>query len=236
MRNPTVDQLPEGELADAYIEVPGGQGSQYFYGIATTTNDYYFGKTKAEVQAQIAVAADTKTIYEISEEGARLPQLLLYLGMKDYFSEMEFATKFAEKRYMVNPIYYQQILKGAYGEYAGKYIIETELGNQLKEIRTDRAFELFDYRDDQGNYYDFKNWQETSRLPVEEARAKNHNKLTIVGGKRAWIINLIKPRREDLSFGISQDRKIVEVPWLIDSKGNSKLGEWAREIWREMNE
>lgn len=237
MREPTVDHLPEGDLVDAYIEVPGGKGNSYFYAIYKTgeTQKYYFGKTKDAVRALVSNEIKPVEIYEVSEEKARLSKILAYSGMKEYFLQQKFATEFEEKRYIVNPIFYQQILKGAYGEFAGRYIIETELGTQLKDLKTDTAFELFDYRDDQGNYYDFKNWHETSEASLDVTRKKTREKLYQVGGKRAWLINLIKPRGE-VSFKMTPDKKIVEIPWLIDSRGNSQLRKWTSEIWREFND
>lgn len=232
LTNPTLDYLPNDELASAYIESPGGMADSYYYAKDDYGN-YYLGKTKLEVEK--LGGKKEQSIFRVSKENANLPILLKYPRMKELFKEEGYSKTFSEAPFMVNPIFFQAILKGAYGEIAGKFIVETELETTLHEIRTDAAFELFDYRDDSGNYYDFKNWNLTFEVSLEESREKVRSKFCDIGGKHAWIINLIDTSG-NFHFDMTNDKKIIEIAGLIDLNGQSILKKQARMIWGELSE
>ncbi len=230
LQAPTCKFLPTDGLADAYIEAPDGFNNQYFYAV-DEWETYYFGTSKSDLKRQFK--GEIPTIYEVSQENVRLQTLLKYPGLKEYFIENNFKTEFEMNPYIVNPKIYQAILKGAYGEVAGRFIVEQELDISLFEIKTASAFELFDFYDKQNNYYDFKNWHEMTKVPAEKMYAKIRQKLKDVGGQKAWLLNLFKPDKE-VAFRIMP--AIIEIPWLLDDKGNSALKEWYPKIRREENE
>lgn len=158
-------------------------------------------------------------IAEVSEESARLKQILNYRGLEEYFCSMGYATTFNKDKYILSPVLFNNIYKGALGEVVGKFILEQELGVKLKEIDDESKFEFFDFEISKDVYIDFKHWkfnyiEEVSR---EKAKKEIENKLTQINGKKVYIINIIS----DMNFPIhkQKDGRIIEIPFLINSSG-----------------
>lgn len=150
---------------------------------------------------------------QVSEEKSRLPLILSYPGMRDYFIAHGWATEFGHGEFILSPVLFQNIYKGALGEVAGRFILHQELGLSLKEINDATKFEAFDFVIDDGVYFDFKHWKPKTQLREDVIRNKTLSKLNEVGGKRAFIINLI-------SDGISSpsctfDERLIEIPGLL---------------------
>lgn len=153
----------------------------------------------------------------VSEEEARLAQILAYPGMKEHFIRQGWATAFGDGAYILSPVLFQNIYKGALGEVAGKFILERELGLCLQEIEDPTQFECFDFVAEDGVYFDFKHWKGNMRVDQTAMRTKALRKLDTAGGKRALIINLF-------SDGVSvpsctSDERLIEVPGLLLPNG-----------------
>lgn len=153
----------------------------------------------------------------VSEEEARLAQILMYPGMKEHFIHQGWATAFGDGAYILSPVLFQNIYKGALGEVAGRFILERELGLCLQEIEDPAQFECFDFVAEDGIYFDFKHWKRNMRVDQTAMRTKALRKLDAVGGKRALIINLF-------SDGVSvpactSDERLIEVPGLLLPNG-----------------
>lgn len=54
--------------------------------------------------------------------------------MKAHFEEMGYALKFEMNEYILSPVLFHNIYKGALGEVAGKFILKRELGIELSPI------------------------------------------------------------------------------------------------------
>lgn len=149
----------------------------------------------------------------VSEEEAHLAQILSYPGLKEHFIRHGWATEFGTGPYIMSPVLFQNIYKGALGEAAGKFILERELGLTLREIEDPEKFELFDFAADGNIFFDFKHWKGNMQVEERPIRTKILKKLDGAGGKRAFIINLF-------SGGVSKpsctsDGRLVEVPGLL---------------------
>ena len=163
--------------------------------------------------------ADSETgVYVMSEEASRLPAILKYPGMRDYFESHGFALKFEAAEYMMSPPLFNNIYKGALGEVAGRFILKSELGIELSEIQDPKRFEFFDYEMSQGVYVDFKNWKFSYRQDREKTKREIRDKLEEIGGKRVYVVNIVGD--EDYAPTEQADGKIVEIPRLIDGNGN----------------
>ncbi len=49
--------------------------------------------------------------------------------MKAHFEEMGYALKFEMNEYLLSPVLFHNIYKGALGEEAGKFILKKRIGN-----------------------------------------------------------------------------------------------------------
>ena len=158
-------------------------------------------------------------VSEVSDENARLSMMLKYPGLNEYFIENGYETEFKPNKYILCPILFNNIYKGALGEIAGKFILERELGIYLKEIEDENKFEFFDFEISKDVYVDFKNWKQNYRQDKNRADYKEEilNKLNKIGGKRVYIINILY--KNDFSRHRENDAKIIEIPALIDEDG-----------------
>lgn len=156
-------------------------------------------------------------IFKVNEDESGLKPILNYLGMTNYFKDMGYKTEFDKNDYIMSPILFHNIYKGALGEAAGSFILEKELGIKLKEIKDPSKFEFFDFILADDVYVDFKNWKYNYIQSKEEVHEKILNKLDAINGKRAYIINIVAD--ESFTPKSSIDERIIEIPALIDEKG-----------------
>ncbi|MBS5315045.1 MAG: hypothetical protein KHY44_01505 [Clostridiales bacterium] len=156
-------------------------------------------------------------ICEVSEEEVRLKEILRYKGLKEYFNENGYATCFKEAEYMLSPILFQNIYKGALGEVAGKYILENELGVRLKEIIDSDKFEFFDYELAPNVYIDFKHWKFGYTNTRENIKKEIRQKMDVINAKRVYIINIMAS--DNYAKTEQVDERIIEIPRLLNKDG-----------------
>lgn len=161
--------------------------------------------------------AQDKPIFHVNEEQSRLQQILKYSGMKDYFIQNGWATTFGHGEFIMSPILFQNIYKGALGEVSGKFILSKELGIELKDITDVDKFEFFDYELSEDIYIDFKHWKSGYFVDRETKIKEISNKIKIIHAKKVLIINIVS----DKNFGINslKNESIIEIPRLIDNEG-----------------
>lgn len=149
----------------------------------------------------------------VSEEEARLSALLAYPGMREHFAEHGWATEFPPGPYILSPVLFQNIYKGALGEVAGRFILQRELGLTLSELEDPRHFEAFDFRAGDGLFFDFKHWKSKTWMDEDAMRTKALEKLDAVGGRTAFLINLIWDGASRPAC--TADGRLVEIPGLL---------------------
>lgn len=209
-------------LQKLYI-TSGEKRNQYIYSQYSDFNDVTidFGNDKVAFKnskrAKIKGNTDEVAIYEMSEKESGLPAILKYPGMKAHFEEMGYALKFEMNEYLLSPVLFHNIYKGALGEVAGKFILSRELGIELSPITEPKYFEFFDYKLSDDVYVDFKNWKFTYVQDRDEIIKDILRKLDAIGAKRVYIINVVSGKNYKPSAIV--DQRLVEIPMLIREDG-----------------
>ena len=209
-------------LQKLYI-TSGEKRNQYIYSQYSDFNDVTidFGNDKVAFKnskrAKIKGNSDEFAIYEMSEKESGLQAILRYPGMRAYFEAMGYALRFEMKEYLLSPVLFHNIYKGALGEVAGKFILNKELGIELSPITEPEYFEFFDYKLSEDVYVDFKNWKFTYVQERDETRKDILRKLEAIGGKRVYIINIVSDNNYKPSAIV--DQRLVEIPMLIKEDG-----------------
>ena len=237
LKYPTVNEkMYKGDLIfrEYYIRLDSKRNQYFFMDISDFSNvKISFDKNKTDAYRNLVENEELfeeSVVKECSDSNARLNEVLKYPGMKEYFKEQGYALSFKENEYMFSPVVYQSIYKGALGEVAGKFILETTLGTSLSELNSD-IFERFDYELCNGIFIDFKHWRKNS-VSADEYINKSLTKLDSIGGKKAYIINLLNDSNSKNQISASCDGRIIEVPYLIDKdthEANYKIIEMLRE-------
>ena len=137
--------------------------------------------------------------------------------MKEYFKKNGYALEFNINEYLMSPVLFHNIYKGALGEVAGKFILQQELGIELQPITEPEYFEYFDFRLLDDVYVDFKNWKFSYVQDKDEIRKDILRKMEVIGAKRVYIINIIANR--EYKPGSSIDQRLIEIPMLIKDDG-----------------
>lgn len=209
-------------LQKLYI-TSGEKRNQYIYSQYSDFNDVTidFGNDKVAFKnskrAKIKGNSDEFAIYEMSEKESGLQAILRYPGMRAYFQEMGYALNFEMNEYLLSPVLFHNIYKGALGEVAGKFILNKELGIELSPIMEPDHFEFFDYKLSEDVYVDFKNWKFTYVQERDEIRKDILRKLEAIGGKRVYIINVVSDKNYKPSAIV--DQRLVEIPMIIKEDG-----------------
>lgn len=213
LKHPTLydgAKLPDNILNEFYFHIPGRKKNYYF----KAYNDFQDG-----VEVSFEDKSNCRGWSEMSEEAAKLPYILKYKGMKEYFKKKGYVTSFKMLPRILNPVMFRNIYKGALGEVAGRFIIENELGIKLIDITEPEKFEKFDFRLNNEVYIDFKNWDESMQIDRENELKKIRQKMKIVGAKRVYIINIVVEDSTKYEIKESTDG-IIEIPGLITKNGD----------------
>lgn len=171
----------------------------------------YSYSQEGDYQKNITVKFDGSLPQKVSEEEARLQEILEIPGIKAYFEEKGYATEFTPSEYLLTPPMFNNIYKGVLGEVAGEFILENFLNVELQEV-SEEVFEFFDFKIGDDVYVDFKHWKDTMVVDAKKAKEKIIQKLAACKGKRAVIINILHDR--EMQITTSKDGRIVEIPCL----------------------
>lgn len=194
---------------DLYIEMPNESNSISY----NQERDY----------SSIDISFDNKLSYSVSQESARLKELMEIPGIENYFEQKKWSIKFKAGNYIIPPQLFTNIYKGALGEEIGKYIFENHFGSNiaLEELENE-YFELFDFKIKNSSVYvDFKHWQDQTAIP--ENKSKILSKLNAVNGSAVLIVNILS---ENYHKPISTiDKKIIQIPSLWNPKTKNFVAE-----------
>ncbi len=207
MMYPTISNNEiNSKILDLYIELPK-ESNQYYFNITNKdNNDFEF----------VDFDFESNNGSKVSSEEARLEQLIGIEGVKQHFKNNGWATSFKNNKYIIPPVIFNNIYKGALGEEIGKFILENICKITLEKLASEN-YELFDYKiKDKDIYIDFKHWKETTKINFNEENIRN--KLTKVNGKKVFIINILSKSKEEFKIIRSSDEKIIEIPYLWNSK------------------
>ncbi|MCP2730602.1 hypothetical protein [Limnofasciculus baicalensis] len=202
-----------------YLKLPKAADSYYF----SHENDY------DDVEVFFSDGCGKKQVKKVSEQTARLSDLMRIDLLKKLFIDSGWATAFPKSELILTPPIFNNIYKGALGEVCGKHIFETILKIPLLELEVDK-FERFDFKTDQNIYIDFKFWNDRVAVPSDDLIDKIRDKMDSIGADRVFVINILGSSDTAFNPIISSDRKIVEVPYLCK---NDKVDDQAIKFIRE---
>lgn len=212
MRFPTISdneisKYKLNRVLDLYIELPKECNKYYFsLNYSEEYNDYQ--NVKIDFEKNIGS--------EVSSLSIRLNELLKIDGVESFFKSKKWATDFTSKKYILPPVLFNNIYKGALGEQIGKFIFEHHFKVELEELPLEN-YELFDFKiKDSDIYIDFKHWKENTKISYIEQERKIRKKLEEVNGDKVFIINILSTENRNLIK--SSDGKIIEVSCLWNSE------------------
>lgn len=162
---------------------------------------------------EIDIDLTEKSRYKVSEKSARLKELMMIPGVEHHFKNNKWATSFQDANFILPPVLFNNIYKGALGEEIGKFIFENHLDIKLKELEVEN-FEMFDFVTEKGVYIDFKHWKESTSIDAKSAHEEIYRKLDRVQGQKVLIINILAEGSYDLMR--TKDGRIVEIPFLFN--------------------
>ncbi|MCR4660799.1 MAG: hypothetical protein K5765_02220 [Clostridia bacterium] len=180
-------------------------------------NKYYYNQTSDFGCAKISLSKTSEITSEVSQEDCNLSKLMKIDFIRNKFIEKGYATEFKQSGYMMLPVVYNNIYKGALGEAIGRIILE-HIGYNLEDIKDGYVFEKFDYKY-KNIYIDFKLWNNTGEsLNVNKAQ----NKIDEINANHAIIINIMGNSKEN----VKRKNSVFVIPALID-KNELTLNEKA---------
>ena len=174
----------------------------YYLPVSPAQSGYFYAQKGDFSEVRLAPGADKAAFAavlrkehfsaepsEVSAEEARLPVLLRYPGLREHFEAQGWAVEFGGGPYMMSLVLFQNIYKGALGEAAGAYILQNELGLELREIEDPAAFEQFDFAGPNGFWFDFKHWKaEPARTRTRFAAKHWTSWMPWAGAGHFWLI------------------------------------------------
>lgn len=217
------DQWQNNEYLQKLYITSGQKLNKYIYSQYSDFSDVTISFDNDKIafknskRAKIKGNSEEFAIYEMDEKDSGLRSILNYPGMKEYFVQNGYALEFEMNEYIMSPVLFHNIYKGALGEVAGAFILQKELGIELEPITKPDYFEFFDFKLSEDVYVDFKNWKFTYVKDRDEIRDDILRKLEAIGGKRVYIINIVSDKNYKPSIMI--DQRLVEIPMLINSNG-----------------
>ena len=225
LKHPTADKdlAAQNDIIGKLYITSEEETNRYFYSQYSDFNNVVIDFTdnvvgfKNSDRAKINGYEKERITLTMSEEDSGLPLLMKYAPLKQFFIDSGYAVTFEKNLYVMSPVLYHNIYKGALGEAAGKFILKNERGIELSDITAPDKFEFFDYLLAPDIYVDFKNWKYTYMQDKEKTRAEILSKLDAIGGKRVYVINMTDTHNS--SPCISHGGRVVELPGLIDADG-----------------
>ena len=202
-----IDKFNLNRILDLYIELPKENDKYYF---SLYNDEEYNDYQNVEIDFDKSIGS------EVSSSSVRLNKLLKISGVEAFFKTKNWATDFTLNKYILPPVLFNNIYKGALGEQIGKFIFEKHLKIELEELPLEN-YELFDYKiKDLNTYIDFKHWKENTQISFEEQERKIREKLKSVNGEKVFIINILSS--ENKIPIKSSDGKIIEIPCLWNTE------------------
>ena len=202
LKSPTTDK-PSDYTYNMYIMMPDG-GNTYWY---RTKNDFK--------DVEVMFNRPTGICEEVSEQTARLDELMSVPSLREMFDERGYATSFNSARYVLSPPLFKNIYKGAIGEVVGDHIMRL-YGFEPEPVPNEH-FEMFDAVLSEGIYIDYKHWSSSDFTDEDEQTAKIFGKLSMVEGMAAVVANILR-REDDNSVSrtyVKDGMTILTIPWLF---------------------
>ena len=214
LKNPTIKEITP-KLEDRY--------EQFYFKYHNNFENRqlkYFYKEEHDYRHILNISWEREANYiEVSSRGAKLDLIRNNSYLKEKFEEHGYALHFnTTGLYMMIPIVYNNIYKGALGEKVGKFLIEQDGTLKLLDLDKDE-FEKFDYKISNGVYIDFKYFGESTgkNIDIEKLITKSEKKLDEINGKKVIIINCFGDDAKYIKRPIKR-KNISIYPFIINMK------------------
>ncbi len=233
LRHPTVsrEEIGEekmdsnGEMRDS-IDEEGRDIVWNQYAVLPEKGDrIWFGEEDDYDTVTTSFMRTDKCPQEVSEENARLPELMELDGVREFFTRSGYATSFSPAEHILCPTLFTNVYKGALGEVIGRFLIEERIPDiRLEEIEDTDIYELFDFvHKASGVYFDFKHrreWQMDAKT-AEANKAWIRQKMKECGCNAVFIINIITDNADQYLplFSSSEIPNVYEIPYLYKAPG-----------------
>lgn len=191
--------------------------AQTFYcRLPASGTQLYYSQQGDFTEVDISLKKDAAHRRTVSAENARLSILMSFPEIKRHFEENNWATDFKSNPYIMTPVFYNNIYKGALGEAVGKFLFSYICHIDLEEIDNLDLFEFFDFKVPNSSIYiDFKYWNESTAFSNQDMLEKNYRKAKECGATQVLIINILASSNWDIHDYQTDDLRIVEIPSLI---------------------
>ena len=230
-------------LPDGWSEVPYMERCYYVELDAKRTSYRYTAKDDfALVEVLFDPPAGAKS-FEVSEKAARLDVLMRIPGMRGYFEQYGYATKWEASTRIMAPIVAESIYKGRLGEVCGRFVLE-QSGIAVADIDDAFRFEKFDFvlpgtLGDQQVFIDFKHWKKQSdRTGWDSEKLIDwvFAKMEAIDAKKAIVANVLPPDEGDYreTHRSKDGRRLLVVPALV--KGDCSFDETAIQAIRRFTD
>ncbi|MBQ3750137.1 MAG: hypothetical protein II865_02380 [Bacteroidales bacterium] len=182
-----------------YIELPTEDNKVYY----KTENDFF--KTEVSFSAQSEFTAE-------SVENVNLHALLKLPGLKTYFEQMEYATNWEKHKFIMSPPLFNNIYKGALGEFVGRVFFSQILNVELEDL-VPEYYEFFDFKvKGKPVFVDFKHWKESTQFNANEYIEKINVKKDECRAETIIVANTQIVNQSNYQPSVTQ--MIVEIPCL----------------------
>ena len=181
--------------------------------------------------------------FEVSEKAARLDALVRIPGMRSYFEQCGYATKWEASTRIMTPIVAESIYKGRLGEVCGRFVLE-QSGIAVADIDDAFRFEKFDFMlpgtlGNQQVFIDFKHWKKQSdRTGWDSEKLVDwvFAKMETIDAKKAIVANILPPDQGDYreTHRSKDGRRLLVVPALV--KGDCSFDETAIQAIRRFTD
>ena len=166
--------------------------SQFYIQMDKPSDKYYYFQEEDYNRTGISFTRSKEYPCEVSSTAAKLERILMFPGMKEYFTAKQWAMSFVPKEFIMSPAIFNNIYKGALGEAAGWVWFRNVLNIALDLIKEPDLFELFDFKvPNLPIYVDFKNWHETTLFDEKEMLDKAIRKAKECKAECVIIANIL---------------------------------------------
>ena len=224
LKHPTISEIERNEDSFKFNN---------FYVHLPEIADHYFYRQESDY-SKIDVCFDHRENCQVvSSESSRLNLMMKLPGVREYFEKKGWKTRFEPGEYIMSPALFNNIYKGALGEYVGRLILWKYKIN-LDDITDENLFELFDFsvKNNPSVFVDFKNWKESTSFKEDDMVKKIIGKATKCKAKAIIVINTFSRKNEYkikkmkfdgltiLTVPIVNEEAVYEIKRFIDEYSN----------------
>lgn len=213
LKQPTAANLQDVKFPELYIELP------------QENNHYYVNKNTKPTSIEFRNGGSGWEC--VDEKYVMLDRVLLIPGVKQFFEENGYATRFAKGKYILAENVLKRIYQGALGEVVGRCILTRKIfnftGHKFEQLPQD-LYEKFDSKS--GDiYFDFKLWSGTYDPSYQTKIKSIRKKMYECRARKVVFINIFKSNGMDKPYLDGLSDPILVLPYLYDIEN----GRWNKE-------